>query len=425
MAQVPVYVGSQLVGALLAGLTLFVSSGVRRLRRRRERTGAEQLRRRGHGGYARVGGVPPRDDHDAVFVWVILAVTDARNEHPALAPLAIGLALTMIHFASITATGTSVNPARSIGVGALRRHRRDHPALAVHRRRRCSAPRSPASPTRCSSARAPTRCPAPGCASRGRAARCPGTARPTSSSRSGTSTAGRRATQHAAWEPEPIIQDGWQWDHQAQEWKPLEQWQPAPPPSPTTAPEPTTRSAAEQAGQRPGPPDDAAARSVRPMPQGPRTSSRAVRSVERRHARPGRPLGVVLLHADARVSEVASRSRPGPKSPVGRHRAVDDARAGPRRPLEQREPVAVAHPRVGRHRQAGLRRRRRRPPTRPRGRTTTRCRPGPGRSSRPSTVASCVAPAARSRPSSRRQRRRPVVGLDRDGRARRRRAVTS
>ena len=48
---------------------------------------------------------------------VILAVTDVRQEHPALAPLAIGLSLTMIHYASINATGTSVNPARSIGVG--------------------------------------------------------------------------------------------------------------------------------------------------------------------------------------------------------------------------------------------------------------------------------------------------------------------
>ena len=50
---------------------------------------------------------------------VILAVTDARNEQPALGPLAIGLTLAMIHFASIPLTGTSVNPARSIGVGVF------------------------------------------------------------------------------------------------------------------------------------------------------------------------------------------------------------------------------------------------------------------------------------------------------------------
>lgn len=51
-----------------------------------------------------------------VFLWVILAVTDARNELQAvMGPLAIGFALAMIHFASMTATGTSVNPARSIG----------------------------------------------------------------------------------------------------------------------------------------------------------------------------------------------------------------------------------------------------------------------------------------------------------------------
>lgn len=52
----------------------------------------------------------------AVFLWVILSVTDARNlQIAALAPLAIGLSLAMIHFASMFATGTSVNPARSIG----------------------------------------------------------------------------------------------------------------------------------------------------------------------------------------------------------------------------------------------------------------------------------------------------------------------
>jgi len=51
----------------------------------------------------------------ALFVFVILSVTDARNEHPALAPLAIGVSLAMIHFMLIPLTGTSVNPARSLG----------------------------------------------------------------------------------------------------------------------------------------------------------------------------------------------------------------------------------------------------------------------------------------------------------------------
>jgi aquaporin Z len=51
---------------------------------------------------------------------VILAVTDARNEFQAfMGPLAIGFALAMIHLASMAATGTSVNPARSIGVGVF------------------------------------------------------------------------------------------------------------------------------------------------------------------------------------------------------------------------------------------------------------------------------------------------------------------
>ncbi|HET9421178.1 MAG TPA: MIP family channel protein [Nocardioides sp.] len=51
----------------------------------------------------------------ALFVFVILSVTDNRNEHPSLAPLAIGVSLAMIHFMLIPLTGTSVNPARSLG----------------------------------------------------------------------------------------------------------------------------------------------------------------------------------------------------------------------------------------------------------------------------------------------------------------------
>jgi len=49
-----------------------------------------------------------------MFLIVIMGVTDGRA--PAgFAPLAIGLALTLIHLISIPVTNTSVNPARSLG----------------------------------------------------------------------------------------------------------------------------------------------------------------------------------------------------------------------------------------------------------------------------------------------------------------------
>ncbi len=50
----------------------------------------------------------------AIFLFVILGVTDTRAPK-GFAPLAIGLALTLIHLVSIPVTNTSVNPARSIG----------------------------------------------------------------------------------------------------------------------------------------------------------------------------------------------------------------------------------------------------------------------------------------------------------------------
>ena len=52
------------------------------------------------------------------FLIIILGATDPRS-HPGLAPVAIGLGLTLIHLISIPVTNTSVNPARSLAVAVF------------------------------------------------------------------------------------------------------------------------------------------------------------------------------------------------------------------------------------------------------------------------------------------------------------------
>jgi aquaporin Z len=50
----------------------------------------------------------------AIFVFIVLRVTSA-TANPATAAIAIGLTLTVVHLVGIPITGTSVNPARSLG----------------------------------------------------------------------------------------------------------------------------------------------------------------------------------------------------------------------------------------------------------------------------------------------------------------------
>jgi aquaporin Z len=228
--QTPIYIASQLVGALLAGLTLFLLvHGFESYDVSRDGLAQNSFGDDGT-GFAWWAAFLLETLMTAVFLWVILGVTDARNEHPALAPAAIGLTLTMIHLGSISATGTSVNPARSIGVGVYAGTDAitdlwlfilapllgaavaglTYPVLFGHG----------TDPVAGSGLRF----------GRAAAGAVPGYGAPDQFQQEWNQPGGVAVTQqHQTWEQEPIIQDGWQWDHQAQEWKPLEQWPPAEP----------------------------------------------------------------------------------------------------------------------------------------------------------------------------------------------------
>lgn len=68
----------------------------------------------------------------AFFVFVILGVT-SKIGNTATAGMVIGLTLTVVHLIGIPITGTSVNPARSLGPALVVGGDRPAPGLAVHR----------------------------------------------------------------------------------------------------------------------------------------------------------------------------------------------------------------------------------------------------------------------------------------------------
>ncbi len=70
------------------------------------------------GGYSMTAALICEIVMTFMFLIIILGATDERAP-PGLAPVAIGLGLTLIHLISIPVTNTSVNPARSTGVAVI------------------------------------------------------------------------------------------------------------------------------------------------------------------------------------------------------------------------------------------------------------------------------------------------------------------
>ena len=111
-----IYTVAQIVGGLVGGLLLALTA----LGSDFGWEFGEPLGSNGfgdHGGVELLGALLIEFILTFVFVTVILGTTDERNRAvAAMAPLTIGLTLAAIHFVAIPATGTSVNPARSLGV---------------------------------------------------------------------------------------------------------------------------------------------------------------------------------------------------------------------------------------------------------------------------------------------------------------------
>lgn len=109
------YVVSQVVGAVLAAWVLYLI-----VQGQAGFSGTGGFATNGYaelspGKYSLISALMIEIVLTAMFLIVIMGATDKRA--PAgFAPIAIGLALTLIHLISIPVTNTSVNPARSTGV---------------------------------------------------------------------------------------------------------------------------------------------------------------------------------------------------------------------------------------------------------------------------------------------------------------------
>ncbi len=114
-SQVPSYVISQVLGGIAGALVLYlIASG------KADFSTAGGFASNGYGehspgGYSMLAALICEVVMTAFFLIIILGAT-GKSVPAGFAPIAIGLALTLIHLISIPVTNTSVNPARSTAV---------------------------------------------------------------------------------------------------------------------------------------------------------------------------------------------------------------------------------------------------------------------------------------------------------------------
>lgn len=104
------YMLFQVIGAIIGAAILFALTSTDFLLAGGTTTGANSC-----GNHGILVGLIAETVLTALFVLVVLGTTDAKKGAGNFAGLAIGLSLILIHLVGIHYTGTSVNPARSIG----------------------------------------------------------------------------------------------------------------------------------------------------------------------------------------------------------------------------------------------------------------------------------------------------------------------
>ena len=109
------YIAAQVLGAIVAGAVLYVIASGAPGFDVSKGFASNGYGAHSPGGYSLLAALVSEVVMTMFFLLVILGATDKRAPS-GFAPIAIGLALTLIHLISIPVTNTSVNPARSTGV---------------------------------------------------------------------------------------------------------------------------------------------------------------------------------------------------------------------------------------------------------------------------------------------------------------------
>jgi len=114
-SQLLPYIAAQVIGGILAGGVLYLIASGKAGFDLAGGFASNGYGAHSPGGYSLTAALIAEVVLTMMFLLVILGSTDERAPQ-GMAPIAIGLCLTLIHLISIPVTNTSVNPARSLGV---------------------------------------------------------------------------------------------------------------------------------------------------------------------------------------------------------------------------------------------------------------------------------------------------------------------